>query len=152
MIWHGQYVIQDLKHILVDLLDRELHRDLQNLKHHLDAGYLAKKMWRAYMLSFILNMDCTNDLIRDLEENPNLIEICGFDMSKPLPNRRTFNRFICSLAEHQDMVERFLDRVISQLAQRLPGFGVTVAIDSSSVRSHSHPGKFGNGVIKCSSW
>ncbi|MCL0091807.1 transposase [Dehalococcoidales bacterium] len=136
-----QYIIEDLKHILVDLLDEEFRRDLQRIKHHLDSSYLAEKMWRAYMLSFILNMDCTNDLIRDLEENPNFIKVCGFDMTKPLPDRRTFNRFICSLANHQEVVERFLDRIINQLAKHLPGFGITVAIDSSSVRSHSHPGK-----------
>jgi hypothetical protein len=98
-------------------------------------------LWKAYLLSFILNMDCTNDLIRHLERHSDLIEICGFDMDKPLPDRRTFDRFICSLASHQDIVEGFFDRIVDQLAKRLPDFGITVAIDSTSVKSHSNPGK-----------
>lgn len=138
---NGDAAIEELKALIRSLPDEQFRRDLQRMKRHVDSGYLMEPLWRAYMLSFVLNMDCTNDLIRHLERHSNLIEICGFDMDKPLPDRRTFDRFICSLAKHQDIIERFLDRIVDQLAERLPGFGITVAIDSTSVRTHSHPGK-----------
>lgn len=138
---NGDAITKELKALISSLPDEQFRRGLQRIKRHVDSGYLMESLWRAYMLSFILNADCTNDLIRRLEENPNLVEICGFDMDKPLPNRRTFDRFICSLADHQGLIENFLDRIIDQLAKSLPGFGITVAIDSTSVRSHSNPSK-----------
>jgi hypothetical protein len=134
-------ITEELKTTINNLLDKQFRHDLQRMKHHTEAGYLMEPLWRAYMLSFILNMDCTNDLIRRLEESPNLIELCGFDMDKPLPSRWAFDRFIISLAEHLGPIERLLDRAIYQLHQQLPDFGVTVAADSTPVRSHSNPGK-----------
>jgi len=98
-------------------------------------------LWKAYLLSFILNMDCTNDLVRKLEENPSFAEACGFNMDRPLPSRWTFDRLISTLTLHPEMIERLLDKVVCQLQQRLSGFGVTVAVDSTPVRSHSNPSK-----------
>lgn len=138
---NGNAATEELKALMRSLPDEQFRRDLQRMKRHVDSGYLMEPLWRAYMISFVLNMDCTNDLIRHLERHSNLVEICGFDMDKPLPDRRTFDRFICSLASHQDVIEGFLDRIIDQLAKRLPGFGITVAIDSTSVKSHSNPSK-----------
>lgn len=138
---NGDDASEELKALISHLPDEQLRHDLQRMKRHLDSGYLMEPLWRAYLLSFILNMDCTNDLIRRLERHSDLVEICGFDMDKPLPDRRTFDRFICSLASHQDIVEGFFDRIVDQLAKRLPDFGITVAIDSTSVKSHSNPSK-----------
>ena len=138
---NGDAITSELKATINNLLDNQFRHDLQRMRHHTGAGYLTEPSWRAYMLSFILNMDCTNDLIRRLEESPNLIEICGFDMDKPLPSRWAFDRFIISLAEHPEPIERLLDRAVDQLRQQLPDFGVTVAVDSTPVRSHSNPEK-----------
>ena len=138
---NGEAITRELKTTIDSLLDNQFYRDLQRIKRHIRAGYLMEPLWRAYMLSFILDMDCTNDLIRRLEESPNFIEVCGFNMDKPLPSRWTFDRFIISLAEHLGPVERLLDRAIDQLHQKLPEFGFTVAVDSTPVRSHSNPEK-----------
>jgi len=138
---NGDAITEGLRAVIDGLLDNEFRYDLQRMKHHTGTGYLMEQLWKAYMVSFILNMDCTNDFIRRLEENPSLTEICGFNMDKPLPSRWTFDRFIISLAEQQELIQRLLDNVIHELHQRLPEFGITVAIDSTSVRSHSNPGK-----------
>ncbi len=100
-----------------------------------------ESIWKAYMLSFILDMYCTNDLVRKLEENPSLAEACGFDMDKPLPSRWTFNRSIKKLAQRPEIIEILLDKAVNQLNDKLNGFGDTVAIDSTPVRSHSNPSK-----------
>jgi len=138
---NGEAITRELKTTIDSLLDNQFYGDLQRMKHHTRAGYLMEPLWRAYMLSFILDMDCTNALIRRLEESPNFIEICGFDMDKALPSRWAFDRFIVSLAEHLEPVEKLLDRAIGQLHQKLPEFGFTVAVDSTPVRSHSNPEK-----------
>lgn len=103
---NGNAISEKLRAVINNLVDRQFRYDLHKMKHHTTTGYLMEPLWKAYMLSFILDVDCTNDLIRRLEESPNLIEICGFDMDKPLPGRWTFDRFIISLAGHPELVER----------------------------------------------
>lgn len=138
---NGDAITEELRPLINNLLDNQFRYDLQRIRHHTASGYLMEPLWRAYLLSFIINIDCTNDLIRRLEENPNLVEICGFEMDKPLPSRWTFDRFIGSLSGYTDPVERLLDRFVDQLHERLPEFGITIAIDSTSVKSHSNPSK-----------
>jgi hypothetical protein len=138
---NGDAITEELKVVINNLVDTEFRYDLHRTKYHVGTGCQMEQFWKAYMLSFILDVDCTNDLIRRLEENPRLIEICGFDMDKPLPSRWTFDRFIISLAEHLEPIERLLDKAVNQLHQQLPDFGATVAIDSTPVRSHSNPSK-----------
>lgn len=136
---NGDAITDELAATINNLLDDQFRYDLQKMRHRVGAGYLMVQLWKAYMVSFILNMDCTNDLIRRLEENPSLIQICDFAMDEALPSRWTFDRFIISLAEHLEPIERLLDRAVDQLHEQLPEFGVTVAIDSTPVRSHSNP-------------
>ena len=61
-------------------------------------GRWLRPLWRAYIALFILNFDHTNDLIRNLQDSPDLRAVCGFD--DVLPHRTTFNRFIQRLAQH----------------------------------------------------
>jgi hypothetical protein len=138
---NGDSITEELKSAIDNLLDNQFRVDLQRMKHRVGAGYLMEQFWKAYILSFILDIDCTNDLIRRLEENPSLTEICGFNMDKPLPSRWAFDRFIISLSEHMEPIERLLDRALDQLHQQLLDFGVTAAVDSTPVRSHSTPEK-----------
>lgn len=138
---NGNAITEELKGLINNLPDNRFRYDLQRMRRHTTSGYLIEPLWKAYLLSFIFNIDCTNDLIRRLEENPNLVEICGFDMDEPLPSRWTFDRFISSLADHTEPLERLLDKFVDQLQERLPDFGITLAIDSTSVKSHSNPNK-----------
>lgn len=99
-------------------------------------GYPLVALWRAYLASFILNLPHTNALIRRLEDSESLQAICGFVQ---LPHRTTFNRFINRLADHRNLVEAALTCLTAELAAELPGFGKSVAVDSTVVRTHSNP-------------
>ena len=76
-----------------------------------------------------------------MEDDPALREVCGFDEPDGLPCRRTFNRFIRRLADHNDLVMACVHSLTNQLREQLPGFGDVVAIDATDVRSHSNPNK-----------
>ena len=102
-------------------------------------GYSNKTLWRAYLASFILNLPSTNELIRRLQEDSALREVCGFGDS--LPHRTTFNRFINRLADHQDLIEAALLGLTNDLKTGLPGLGDVVAVDSTVVESYSNPNK-----------
>ena len=98
-------------------------------------------MLKAYLASYILDVKSTNALIRRLQENPILAIICGFDLSKPLPHRTTFNRFFNKLAKYQNLVNEIFNEVTTKLHERIPDFGKVIAIDATPIHSHSHPNK-----------
>ena len=100
-------------------------------------GYGPEAPWLAYVASFHLNVGTTNDLIRRLQEDSALARLCGF--GPQLPHRSTFNRFIQRLSQHHRLVESALAAVTDQLKELLPDLGETVAVDSTTVRSHSNP-------------
>ena len=99
----------------------------------------AFALWRSYVLSFLLNLPHTNALIRRLEDEPSLRDVCGF--IGQLPHRTTFNRFIQRLSHHGSLVEAALTDIIDRLRELLPGLGNEVAIDSTAVRTHSNPNR-----------
>jgi hypothetical protein len=98
-----------------------------------------RALWRAYVASFFLNLPHTNGLIRELQDDPQLRELCGFPYGAPLPHRTTFNRFISRLDKHADLIEACFARVTNELKELLPDLGKEVAIDSSVIRTHSNP-------------
>ena len=96
-------------------------------------------LWRAYVASFVLNLPHTNALIRWLSEDAELRAICGF--GDQLPHRTTFNRFIQRLSHNSDLVAACFIQVTGKLKKLLPDLGQDLAIDSTTVRSHSNPNR-----------
>ena len=100
--------------------------------------YQIQSFWRAYMLTFLLDLSSINALIRRLWNDPQLQLLCGFSK---LPDRRTFNRFVARLSEHRDLVDECMAQVIEQLKVLIPDLGENVAVDSTAVRTHSNDNK-----------
>ena len=121
--------------------DSALIERLQEYRHTGRPGWSLRPLWSAYLASFYLDLPHTNALIRRLEDDSALREVCDFDEPYGLPCRRTFNRFIRRLADHNDLVADCFHSLTDQLRELLPGFGEEVAIDGTAVRSHSNPDK-----------
>ena len=101
-------------------------------------GHSLGALWRAYVASYYLHLPHTNALIRRLQDDEALRNACGFD---ELPSRWTFNRFFIRLSEHSDLVHDALDALTDVVATYVPDFGKTVAVDSTTVRTHANPFK-----------
>lgn len=101
-------------------------------------GYSIPLLLKAYIAGYYLGVKSTNDLIRRLQEDPVLATVCGFDYRNP-PCCRTFIRFHKKLLEHKNLLDNCLNEITTKLSQLLPGFGDTVVIDGTPVRSHSNP-------------
>lgn len=101
------------------------------------SGYPIRAMLRAHLASYFLNMRNTNNLIRRLQEDIALREMCGFSSYGDLPDRRTFNRFMDRLGPHHELIEWCIDEVLGKLHEILPDFGKIIAIDATDVHSHS---------------
>jgi transposase len=104
-------------------------------------GYDQEVMLRAYLAGYVLGVENTNDLIRRLQENPILAIVCGFDITKPLPHRTTFNRFFGKLIKYQCLVDECVSEVTTRLREVIPDFGKVVAIDATAIRSHANANK-----------
>ncbi len=133
--------LQEARHAtlatLLDSIDVDaLLKTLWQYRQNSRPGYPLRAMWRAYLASFILNLPHTNALIRALQQDPRLRRLCGF---QHLPHRTTFNRFINRLSHHADMVEAALASITEMLKEMLPDLGEEVAVDSTTVRTHSNP-------------
>ena len=119
--------------------DTALLERLQDYRHTGRPGWSLRALWSAYLASYHLDLPHTNALIRRLQDDFGLRAVCGFAEADGLPCRRTFNRFIRRLADHQDLVAGVSHSLTNQLRELLPGFGEIVAIDSTDVHSHSNP-------------
>ena len=102
-------------------------------------GHSLTALWRAYLASFLINVPHTNALIRRLQDDADFRALCGF--GDVLPHRTTFNRFIQRLSHHATEVEGILAGLTCRLREFLPDLGDTVAVDSTTVRSHSNPNR-----------
>ena len=132
-------LIAELESLFAALPSAKLIARLREYRWTGRPGYSMEALWRAFVASFFLNLPHTNALIRRLQDDPLLREVCGF--GDLLPSRWTFNRFLSRLSKHLDLVDECLSQVTDALRERLPGFGDTLAVDSSTVRSHSNPNK-----------
>ena len=82
-------------------------------------------------------------MIRTLERNPFIAYACGIESPDDIPHKSTFSRFFARLTKKTTLP--LLKGVSRALVRRhyetLPGFGKRVAIDSSTLKGWSNPGK-----------
>lgn len=130
---------QELKQIYDALPDDRLLKRLKKSRWTGRPGYEIEALWHAFLAQYYLDIPTMNSLIRRLQDDSYLVEVCGFDMDKPLPERRTFNRFFEHLSQRWILVESCFNEAVNRLHMRLPDFGQLVAIDSTIVESWSNP-------------
>ena len=124
---------------LDNLSDATLLARLWQYRWNGRPGWPLRALWRAYAASFLLNLNSTNDLIRRLQADAALRQVCG--LGDRLPHRTTFGRFIARLSHHHDLVEQCFARVTGKLKELLPDLGDEVAIDSTAVYVHANPNR-----------
>ena len=99
-------------------------------------GHDKAPMLYAYIAAVILEIEATTDLVRELQRDQDLREACGF--GDELPSRPTFSRFFSRLGGLQPLLDSATAGVTGQIAEFLPDFGQSVAVDSSNVYTHSN--------------
>ena len=61
-------------------------------------GYGYRVLWRSYIAMFYLSIPTFASLIRALQDNPSLQEVCGISSPDGIPSPFAFSRFIRKLA------------------------------------------------------
>ena len=135
---HHTTLREELEAIWTAIQAEGLLSKLQGYRWTGRPGHSLGALWRAYVASYYLHLPHTNALIRRLQDDEALRDACGFD---EMPSRWTFNRFFIRLSEHADLVQDALDSLTDVVATYIPDFGKTVAVDSTTVRTHANPFK-----------
>ena len=104
-------------------------------------GYPLQAMWRTYVASYVLNISTFTGLIRALRDNPLLAAACGIDNPDEIPSKYAYCRFLKKLTRFRADLDGCMAALSSNLAGQLPGFGETVAIDSTDLKAHSNGSK-----------
>lgn len=132
-------LLAELRAIFDNVDDTALLARLALYRTNGRPGYPLRPLLRACLVSYQLGLPSANALIRQLQDNPQLRELCGF--GDPFPVRRTFNRFIKRLESHSDLVKAVIAGVADQIKEFLPDLGEAVAIDSTAIHSHCNPNR-----------
>ena len=156
--------LRRLELVLEALPDEALLAWLEEQRGHGRDDYPVRPMWRATVAGIVLQHESIESLIRELNRNPALLELCGFspldyqdkpkvkvgDDGKPrttspkprstVPGGHNFSRFLSSLVrlENKDpWIDGMVRQLREQLVAELPDFGEHLGYDGKAVDSHS---------------
>ena len=138
-------VATELEAIFKELPDEVLLSTLKGPRRRGRPGYEPEKLWRSFVAYYCLGLDSVSALIRLLYDNPFVAQTCGFDSPDDIPSQSTFSRFGTKLAKSRIalLVKNILRNLTRRLYDTLPGFGKSVAIDSTDIKAWSNGGKKG---------
>ena len=115
---------------------------MQKLEGKRDKGrddYPVRKMWNMFIAMRVFEHIKVEPFRRELARNSQLRRACGLHDGEPrrhlVPPSGVFSRFLASLVEEQEEIDRIFDTQVSQLYELVPGFGGDLAGDGKYIDS-----------------
>jgi IS5 family transposase len=134
---------QDRLHLVLEAIDAEaLLKAMDDERQLGNVQYSAHSLWSCLIAGVVYQIPEVAELRRHLLSNPYLRFLCGISSGR-IPSQSTFSRFLGRLAKHQDLLQGCIDDLVQRFARLAPGFGETVAADSTDVVAHSRGPKEG---------
>lgn len=130
-----------LRRILETLPDDRLLQTLVAERRGKRNEYPIEALWRSTIAGLLFGHPTTASLIRELERNAGLREVCGFDeVRNPDPEKRwlappdyVYSRFYGKLVRRWKLVVEIFHHLLRSLAELLPDFGEKLAADSKAL-------------------
>ena len=91
---------------LNSLPDEKLMRILETERKNGRNDYPVRFLWNVIIAGIVFQHQSINSLIRELNCNPTLREICGLEPLKKVPKAYIFTRFLKKLMNHYELVEK----------------------------------------------
>ena len=133
----------DRLHMVLQAINAEDLLKVLDDEHQLgNVQYKARSLWSCLIAGVVYQIPEIAELRRNLSSNPYLRFVCGISASR-IPSQSTFSRFLGRLARHQDLLQACIDDLVRRFACLAPGFGQTVAVDSTDVVAYSRGPKQG---------
>jgi len=140
--------LEKLHTVLNELPDRDLIEALDEDRPTGRNDYSNLSMWRAFIAKFVFQHPTIQSLIRELNRNSQLRQMCGFethyikiddDYKKILaPSASAFSRFSVRLTNHIDKVNEIFTALLETLYEELPEFGKHLAVDGKILESQAN--------------
>lgn len=147
---HEMGDLEKILTVLDGLPETNLFQCLEERRRHGRRDYSVQSYFIAYVSKFILQLETDQQLIRHLNMNSQLRQICGFEThgvklkngTRKLvhaPSKSAFSRFIQDLVELCPDVEYWVQSGVSGLYELLPDFGKELALDGKLIESYATP-------------
>ena len=133
-------IVTELQAVFRELPDEELLDKLKGPRRRGPKGYNPNILWCCYVAYYALGLESVSALIRLLYDNPFVAQACGICSPELISSQPTFSRFGSRLAKSRFAlaVKNVMRELTRRLYQKFPGFGKTVAIDSTDIKAWSH--------------
>ena len=157
--------LRRLELVLDALPDTEIIRALCAMRKNGRNEYPVHAMWRALIAGIVFQHESIESLIRELNRNSSLLEMCGFcpiplqrrtryevkpseggviaidfPPRGPAPKSHIFSRFLLNVVkieEKKGLISKMIDTMRKELMQLLPDFGERLGYDGKAIESHS---------------
>ena len=100
-------------------------------------GYSVRGMWAALIAGLINQCHTLADVVRLLKRDKETRLICGFSKDK-MPGEDALSRFLKKLVKHAALFDEFIQDIVNQLRELLPGFGAKLAVDSTDILAYAN--------------
>jgi len=100
-------------------------------------GYSVRGMWAALMAGLINQCLTIAEVVRLLKRDKETRLICGFSKDD-MPGEDALGRFLKKLLKHAALFDAFIQDLVNQLRELLPGFGAKLAVDSTDILAYAN--------------
>ena len=144
--------LQRLELALDALPDEALLAELGKRRGAGRNDFPVAAMWRAVIAGIVFQHASVESLLRELNRNPALLDLCGFNplpvrrrggdgrIADAVPNGWNVSRFLKTLVdveEKRGLVSAMVDDLRAALMAEIPDFGRHLGYDGKAVESHS---------------
>ena len=126
--------LERLRLVLEYMPDEDLMRLLEEKRGNGRDDYPVRAMWNSVLAGIVFQHDAIEKLRRELGRNGQLRFMCGFK-GRLVPPAWVYTRFLKSLMNYTDEVDKIFKRLVDELRGILPDFGKHLSIDSKAISS-----------------
>jgi len=132
--------LERLRLVLEHLPDGELMAALERERGRGRDDYPVRAVWNSLLAGIVYQHPSIESLRRELLRNAQLRQLCGFDIlqgARAVPPAWAYTRFVRKLQRRLPQLEAIFRRAVGGLAEVLPDFGKTLALDGKAIKSHA---------------
>lgn len=133
--------LKRLKLVLDAIPDEDLMCVLERERGNGRDDYPVRAVWNSLLAGVVFQHDSVESLRRELCRNAQLRQLCGFKIYKggdSVPSSYSYSRFMRTLFDHVDLIEKIFDDLVKSFSSELEGFGSVLAIDSKEIKSRAN--------------
>jgi len=134
--------LERLNLVLKVIPDEEIIQRLERERSHGRDDYPVHAVWNSILAGIVYQHPSIESLRRELMRNETLLALCGFDVLKGIhavPTAAAYSRFLKRLIQHKALVRDIFTKLVHTVAQEVPDFGSTLAIDGKKLDSFGNP-------------